>query len=100
MIVVRVVFQATFGKADDVVARLKESISGLTDKRVAFLQPRILTDLSGRFDTVVIETIHESLAAYEQARQAMLERAAGSEERPSLFDLVETGRNEYWTIET
>ncbi len=98
MIVARAVFHAKFGKADDVVARMRESINSLPDEQRAVLQPRILTDLSGRFDTVVVETTHESLAAFEQARQAMLEQASSGEGSP-LFELVETGRNEYWTIE-
>lgn len=96
MIVARAVFHAKFGKAADVVARMKEAIAGLSEEQMAQLQPRILTDLSGRFDTVVMETTHESLAAYEQARQAML---ASSGEASPLFELVETGRNEYWTVE-
>jgi len=99
MIVARAVFHAKFGKADDVVARLKESIDGVSDEMKAALQPRILTDLSGRFDTVVLETTHENLAAYEMARQAMLDQASASDDRSPLFEMVETGRNEYWTIE-
>ena len=99
MIVARVVFHAKFGKADDVVARMRESINALSDEQQAAFQPRILTDLSGRFDTVIMETTHESLAAYEQARQAMLDQASASGESSPLFELVETGRNEYWTIE-
>ena len=96
MIVARAVFHAKFGKAADVVAQMKEAIAGLPEEQLAHFKPRILTDLSGRFDTVVMETTHESLAAYEQARQAMLSAAA---ETSPLFELVETGRNEYWTIE-
>ena len=99
MIIARSVFHAKFGKAADVVTRMKESVAALPDEQRAYFQPRILTDLSGRFDTVVMETTHENLAAYEQARQAMLDQAAAADERSPLFDLVETGYNEYWTVE-
>jgi hypothetical protein len=96
MIVARAVFHAKFGKAADVVAQMKQAIAGLSDEQMAQLKPRILTDLSGRFDTVIMETMHESLAAFEQAREAMLASAA---EASPLFELVETGHNEYWTVE-
>ena len=98
MILARVVFQAKFGKANDVVTYFKTMSQDLPDELIASLQPRILTDISGPFDTVVLETTHESLAAYEEFRTAMFAREASGE--PSLeADLIESGRNEYYTIE-
>jgi len=99
MILARVVFQAKFGKADEVVASLKEAMTSEVNEQIASMQPRILTDISGPFDTVVIETTHESLAAFEQFRQMLFARAAASDESSRMADLVESGRNEYYTIE-
>jgi hypothetical protein len=66
---------------------------------VKALQPRILTDLSGSFDTVIIETTHESLAAFEEFRKGMFAQQAESGEPSPINDLVVSGRNEYYTIE-
>ena len=100
MILARAVFQAKFGKADDVVSALKTMSHGLSDELIASLQPRILTDISGPFDTVVIETTHESLAAFEQFRKEMFAGQAASEELSPMADWIVSGRNEYYTIES
>lgn len=71
MITIRTVMQAQFGKAGLLVAEFKRSSAdlaaqmGLPDRRW-----RVLTDLSGQFDTVV-----------------------------RMQGLIVTGRNEFWTIE-
>jgi hypothetical protein len=100
MILARVVFQAKLGKADDLVEALKGSFGVLTDEQTASFQPRILTDISGPFDTVVLETTHENLAAYEQFRNALFAQQAASEETSAMPELIKSGRNEYYTIET
>ena len=99
MILARVVFQAKFGKANDVVKYFKTMGQNLPDELIASVQPRILTDISGPFDTVVLETTHESLAAYEEFRTAMFAMEETSDEPSLEADLIESGRNEYYTIE-
>ena len=99
MILYRTVLQAKFGKADEVVAAFKEMNNILPADQMESLQPRILTDISGPFDTVVLETTHESLAAVEQFRIAIFARTETSAETSGMIDLVESGRNEYYTIE-
>ena len=99
MILHRVVFQAKFGKADDLVAHFKTAIQELPDELNESLQPRILTDLSGSFDTVVVETTHESLAAFEEFRKAMFAREEALDETIRQADLIASGQNEYYTIE-
>ena len=100
MVLYRTVFQAQFGKADELVARLKEMSSEMPDEQKNSLQPRILTDISGSFDTVVIETTHESLAAVEQFRNALFASSESSNDDSPMPGLVASGRNEYYTIET
>lgn len=97
MILYRSVLQAKFGKADDLVAAIKQGLAALPAEQVQAMQPRILTDISGPFDTVVLETTHESLAAYEQFRKAALARASGEQSPAAAF--IASGRNEYYTIE-
>ena len=99
MILARAIFQAKFGKADDVVMAIKTMGQDLSDELIESLQPRILTDISGSFDTVVLETTHESLAALEEFRKAMFARSEASDDPSPLAELVVSGRNEYYTIE-
>ena len=100
MIVARAIFRAKFGKAADVVAHMKAQLANLSEEQLAAFQPRLLTDISGRFDTVVMETTHANLATYEQMRAVFFAQQAASGEPSPMFDLVESGSNEYWTIET
>lgn len=99
MILHRTVFHAKLGKAANVVAALKQELAALPADQLAAYQPRILTDISGRFDTVVIETVHESLATYEQFRAVLLSRNWEPGQGINMLDLLETGSNEYYTIE-
>ncbi len=98
MILHRTVFQAKLGKADNAVAALKDAFTTIPPEQLEAFQPRILTDISGTFDTVVVETVHESLATYEQFRAALMARNA-SGEGSNLMPFIETGQNEFYTIE-
>jgi len=100
MILFRSVFQAQFGKANELVAAFKDMNKFLTADQMRSMQPRILTDISGPFDTVVFETTHESLAALEQFRIAMFARTDISEGESPTTGLIVSGRNEYYTIES
>ena len=101
MILARAVFQAKFGKVNELVAAFKELNNGMTAAQMESVQPRIPTDISGPFNTVVVETSHESLAALEQFRAALFASMAEDPEGQSqVTDLVESGRNEYYTIES
>lgn len=101
MVLARAVFQAKFGKANELVAAFKEMNTGMTAAQMESVQPRILTDISGSFDTVVVETTHESLAALEQFRAAMFAAMDDNSSGDSPADgLIVSGRNEYYTIES
>jgi hypothetical protein len=99
MILHRVVFQAKFGKADEVVAALKQAMESAEADQFRAFQPRILTDISGPFDTVIMESTHESLASYEQFRTALFAQQAATGTPSRMAELIESGRNEYYTIE-
>jgi hypothetical protein len=93
---VRDIFQAKYGKGDDLVSLLKE-----LEERWPALTPnhRILTDLSGRFFTVISESELESLSAFE----AMLSEAFDDPDFGPWFErmteLVESGSREYYTLQ-
>jgi len=99
MVLYRTVFQAKFGKASELVAEFKKFNKFFPQDQIKSLQLRILTDISGPFDTVVMETTHASLAALEQFRTAMFAMPEMSQELSPTNDLIVSGRNEYYTIE-
>lgn len=92
MILVRVTFQAQFGKAGELVALLKleppQDIGG-----------RVLTDLSGPFDTVVLETVVESIDDYFRQLQEMFANQEMSESMRQAYGLIASGTREFYTIE-
>ena len=93
MILVRDVMQVKFGQMDQVLAGLKGAEGQLAAMRVS----RILTDVSGPYFTLVIETRAESVDAYWQAMQ---EGFAMEEAGTSPFvQYIESGYREFYTIE-
>ena len=99
MIVARAIFHAKFGKAKDLVAMFRQMGDEMPDAPGAPVQVRILTDISGTWDTVVLESVHESLAALEQWRSAMFADMDARDDSNPMADLIVSGSNEYWTIE-
>ena len=93
MILVRVTFQAQFGKAGEIVEIMKR-------EPPPDVRGRILTDLSGPFDTVVLETVVESIDEYFRQMREMFANPEMSEEMRSVYGLVASGTREFYTIET
>jgi len=96
MIIVRDVFQAKYGKGSDLVALFKEA----KEKWSTQYAPRILTDVSGPFFTVVTETEFESLAAWEQESGEIFSMPEFGDWFERMIPLVESGRREFYNIET
>jgi hypothetical protein len=92
MILVRVTFQAQFGKAGELVELLKQ-------EPPQDVRGRLLTDLSGPFDTVVLETVVESVDAYFQQLQEMFANQEMSEAMRQSYALIASGHREFYTIE-
>jgi len=99
MILVRFVCRARFGKASDVVAGFKRSNEITRTIVRPHVPPRLLTDLSGTFDTVVQEIELESLAEWERLRAVIFSNAEVQEAEGSLPDVIVSGQTEYYTIE-
>lgn len=96
MILVRMIMHAKFGKGGELAKTMVETSRQMNEGRPT--KGRVLTDLSGKFDTVVIETVHESLAAWEEYRTWMFSQPGGEEEA-AMTDMIVSGHQEYYTIE-
>ncbi len=96
MIVVRDIFQVKFG-------RMKEAKEIWGQMRTLFPgenKPRILTDLTGAYYTLVMETTHKDLSDYESS---MRQSRPGIDARmgelyQKFVPLVDSGRREIFTI--
>jgi hypothetical protein len=100
MILVRFVCQAKFNQASKVVAGFKQSSEKILAVAGPNVHTRILTDLSGPFDTVVQEVEFESLAEWERLRGVIFSDPAVQEAEARTVELIDSGRTEYYTIET
>lgn len=99
MIVVRIVFQARHGQGGALAQEMK---AGVPRTASALSTPRcwrLMTDLSGPMDTVVLEIEAESLAEWEQSRERLFASPEFQEQVRSSGQLMESGRNEFYTIE-
>lgn len=94
MIVVRGVFQAKYGKGNELVQLMKESDTIWPSER----RYRMMTDLSGPFFTVITEADYESFSAWEADAQKYFgdPRFVAWFER--MTTLVESGRREFYTL--
>lgn len=100
MLVARQVFQAKYGRGDELVALFQEINARMreTSGAGAFPRWRILTDASGPFFTVVTEVEVESFAVWEQTfREAMAQPWMG-EWFSRMMPLVESGSREFYNL--
>jgi hypothetical protein len=98
-ILVRFTCQAKIGKASEVVAGFKQSREIVRTVAGSNLRTRLLTDLSGPFDTVIHEIEVASLAEWERLRAMIFSNPEIQEAEAALPGLLESGRTEYYTIE-
>ncbi len=98
MILVRDIFQVKFGHMDQVLAALRAQAESRAGSDGPVAVSRVLTDLSGSYFTLVMETRAESIDAY----WSRLRAAFADSDRPegdSIMSYVESGRREFFTIE-
>ncbi len=94
LILVREVFQAKYGKGDELVAIFKEA----RQQWLQGLATRVLADLSGSFFTVVVEIEMESLADWERRIAELFAQPGSADWFSRMMPLVESGRREFYTI--
>ncbi len=95
MLVVRDVFQAKYGRGNELVVLLKETFPQMGQDRTY----RILTDASGPFFTVVTEIEVASLAEWEQLTAKVFAMPEFGEWFNRMLPLVESGRREFYHLE-
>lgn len=99
MILVRFVCQARSGRSSDLVAGFKQSLEVAGTVVGPKVRARLLTDLSGPFDTVVQELEIESLAEWERLRGVLFSNPQFQEAEAEMPDVIESGQTEFYTIE-
>ncbi len=97
MILVRDVFQAKYGRGDELVKLFKEINDQMASTAVG--ERKLLTDLSGPFFTVVTEIEAESIDAYFAGLREGFARPEFGQLFGRMLELVESGRREFYTIE-
>lgn len=94
MIVVRGVFQAKYGKGDELVQLFKEVHAVWSSGR----NTRLLTDLSGPFFTVVSEAEYDSFSAWEANAQQIFSDTRFAAWFERMTPLVESGCREFYNL--
>ena len=97
MIVVRNVFQLKYGKAREAVGVMKEGVA--IQKRLApDASARLLTDVTGRHYTLVLEVTLPNLAALEATVPLIFGDKNFQSNYQKMVPLVESGHREIFTI--
>jgi len=99
MILVRMVFQAKLGRSAEVLAGMKAMAPRLKAASSGAHRVRLLTDVSGKFDTVVQEIEYDNVDAFLRDMATMSSMPEMQDASESGFDLVEGGYKEYYTVE-
>lgn len=92
MIVVRDVFQLKFGTAKEATDLLQQGQEAL--KRSGYPVDRILTDVTGEYYTLVMESRLENLARFKEALDKTREVKEWQEIYRRFVPLVRSGRRE------
>ena len=98
MLIARQVFQAKYGRGDDLVALLQELNARIGEEGGTGPRFRILTDAAGPFFTVVTETEVENFAAWEGSFREAMNRPWMGEWFGRMMPLVESGRREFFNL--
>lgn len=92
-IIVRDVFQAKYGRGDELVALFKEA-----QETLGLPLQRIMTDASGQFFTVVTEREVASLAEWESMLPKIFADPRFGPWFQKMTALVEGGRREFYNV--
>jgi hypothetical protein len=99
MILVRDEFQCKLGGAHVAVDRIKAQ-ADLLEKQNVIKRARVLTDLSGRFETVIFEAEVESLDAYFGMMRAAFANPDIQARSAAMGEMTQqSGSRTFYTIE-
>jgi hypothetical protein len=99
MIVVRDIFRIKFGKTKEATALWKQAMS--VAQRIGYGKAgaRLLTDLAGpSYYTLILETMHESLAHWESASRAVRADSQWQTIYQQITPLTDEGRREILSV--
>lgn len=98
MILVRLEFQCKPGRVSEVVESFKAMSARMNDQDV-IRRARVMTDLTGRFDTVVVESEVESVDAYYELLHSSFANSQLQDAAGDNLSLYESGSRTLYTIE-
>ena len=93
MIIVREVFTAKPGMAGKMARMMKAVFSEMPNARV-----KIMTDLTGKFNTVVLETEMDNLQAFEQRMQDYMANPVWRDRMSGYTEMYKTGCREIYQV--
>jgi hypothetical protein len=96
MIVVRDIFNLKFGKTRDAMTLWQDGTKFLPQTGAS--PARLLTDVTGDYYTVVLESTFNSLADYEKAHSQTGQSKEWHEWYQKFTPLVESGRREIFSV--
>lgn len=103
MIIVRTVFQGSYGKGGELAALQTATAQKFIAELGGGHPWKVMSDLSGPFDTVVMEVEVASLAEWEGIRSRMFATETFREAMATTLGaaraMTVSGRTEYWTVE-
>lgn len=97
MIVIRNAFRLKFGKAREATVLVKELVA-IQQRAGAKFTPRILTDVTGPFYTLVLELSINNLAAWESEAPRIMGEKAFQETYQKFTALVDSGSREIFKV--
>lgn len=99
MILVRDIFRVQFGKAKQATDLWKQGVAILRSAGFTGSDIRLMTDLAGApYYTIVLESKHESLAAWEKAHERVGPSPEWRKWYEQVISLTETGHREIFKI--
>src|SRR5262245_5848587 len=97
MLLVRDVFQAKYGRGDELVALFKAAREQMSAGEQTGSM-RLMTDASGPFFTIVIEFEVESFAVWKRQFAEMMAQPDTGGFTARMNAVVDSGRREFYTI--
>jgi hypothetical protein len=94
MVLVRDIFQVKFGRMKEAKEVWKEMLKLFPGQN----RPRLLTDLTGQYYTLVLETTYKDLSEYETLMRQEMSAPGMSALYAKFIPLVDSGRREIFTI--
>ena len=99
MILVRSEFQCKPGRVQEMIDNFK-AMAPMMENQSVIKRTRLMTDLSGNFDTVVVESEVESIDDYFAMMQAAFaDPDLQTEQAGSMNSIYQTGQRNYYKIE-